>query len=159
MDLKIEKARVALSDMDDCSRMAVGINPVGARAVIETFINDAERIVQTLASKDAEIAGLKEDLQFVERQANHHGQKPHVTANEALSCIQHYPAILAITRSYVDGKVPKTYNPYAEIARLREALEFGVDLYDDHQSSWQLGMSLYEWTNVARNALTQPPKD
>lgn len=59
MDLKIEKARVALSDMDDYSRMAVGINPVGARAVIETFINDAERIVQALASKDAEIARLQ----------------------------------------------------------------------------------------------------
>ena len=67
-----------------------------------------------------ENAELKEDLQFVERWANHHGTKPNVTAQEALSCIQHYPSIAAITKSYKDGIIPTTRNPYAEIESLRK---------------------------------------
>lgn len=66
---------------------------------------------------------LKEDLQFVERWANHHGTKPNVTAQEALSCIQHYPLIAAITKSYKDGVIPKTRNPYAEIEALRKQVD------------------------------------
>ena len=69
--------------------------------------------------KDAEIERLKDALTFVERWANHHAQKPHVTAAEALSCIQHYPEIEAITESYADGKVPETRDPYAEITALK----------------------------------------
>lgn len=71
----------------------------------------------------AEIASLTKHLQFVERWVNHHGAKPHMTAQEALSCIQHYPPIAAITKGYADGKVPETPNPYAEIAELRAQLE------------------------------------
>ena len=65
----------------------------------------------TLESRDrniedlhTEITRLKDDLQFVERWANHHAQKPHMDPQSALSCIQHYPSILEITRSYKDGK-------------------------------------------------------
>ena len=78
-----------------------------------------------LAAKDAEIEDLKNDLRFVERWANHHGQKPHMSAKDALSCIQHYPAIRAITKSYTNGKAPETRDPYVEIATLtaeRDAL-------------------------------------
>lgn len=63
-----------------------------------------------------ENAELKEDLQFVERWANHHGTKPNVTAQESLSCIQHYHSIAAITKGYKDGMIPNTRNPYAELA-------------------------------------------
>jgi len=76
------------------------------------------RILYPAAAYEAlqkENAELKEDLQFVERWANHHGTKPSVTAQEALSCIQHYPSIAAITESYKDGVIPNTRNPYAEI--------------------------------------------
>ena len=76
-------------------------------------------VLAHIAAQEAEIERLKDDLQFVERWANHHGQKPHVTAQEALSCIQHYPPIRAITKSYSDGKVPTTYDSYSEIERLR----------------------------------------
>ena len=85
-----------------------------------------------LAAKDVEIAEMKKDLIFVERWANHHGQKPHTSAKEALSCIQHYPPIRAITRSYVDGKVPETRDPYAELAALtaeRDALHKDAERY------------------------------
>jgi hypothetical protein len=74
-----------------------------------------------------EIAALKDDLQFVERWAVHHGTKPHMTPENALSVIQHYPAIAAITKSYVDGKVPDTFNPYAEIAALKAQLQGLLD--------------------------------
>ena len=60
------------------------------------------------------------DLAFVERWANHHSVKPRNTAQEALSCIQHYPSILEITKSYKDGVVPTTRNPYAENEALRQ---------------------------------------
>jgi hypothetical protein len=66
-----------------------------------------------------EITELKDDLQFVERWAVHHGTKPHMTPENALSVIQHYPPIRAITKSYVDGKVPNTFDPYAQIAALK----------------------------------------
>lgn len=71
----------------------------------------------------AQLAKLKDDLAFVERWAVHHGTKPHMTAKEALSCIQHYPAIKAITKSYVDGKLPETCDPFAERDQLRAQLE------------------------------------
>jgi len=45
-----------------------------------------------------------------------------MTAQEALSVIQHYPPIKAITNGYADGKVPYTHDPYAENAALREML-------------------------------------
>jgi hypothetical protein len=70
----------------------------------------------------AEIEKLKDDLQFVERWAVHHGTKSHVTPENVLSVIQHYPAITTITESYTDGKVPDTFNPYTEIAELKAQL-------------------------------------
>jgi hypothetical protein len=70
-----------------------------------------------------EIAELKDDLQFVERWAVHHGTKSHMTPENALSIIQHYPAITAITKSYADGKVPGTFNPFAQIAELKAQIE------------------------------------
>ncbi|MEQ6437173.1 hypothetical protein V8Z74_19400 [Comamonas sp. w2-DMI] len=63
----------------------------------------------------AENEEMRETLQFVERWA---GSKPSCTPAEALSCIQHYPPIRAITDSYADGKRPETFDPYARIAEL-----------------------------------------
>ena len=44
----------------------------------------------------------------------------------------------------------------AVIERLREALEFGTDLYDDTKNQRDLSMALYEWVNTARIALAIP---
>lgn len=63
----------------------------------------------------------EEALRFVERWANHHGQKLTTTPAVVLSVIQHYPPILAITRSYADGKAPATLDPFAR-AETAEAL-------------------------------------
>lgn len=97
-----------------------------------------EQMRAALAAERAEVArltaeneSLRESLTFVERWANHHGQKAHMTPQDALSCIQHYPPILAITKSYADGEVPETYNPYAEVARLREALGNLLHIIDE----------------------------
>jgi len=77
---------------------------------------------QTVQELLAEIERQREHLQFVERWVNHHGQKPNTTPREVLSMIQHYPPIVEITRSYADGRVPETPNPWAEIERLRARL-------------------------------------
>ena len=69
------------------------------------------------------IAKLEHDLRFVERWANHHGAKPHTTAEEALSVIQHYPPITRITRGYADGVVPDTFDPYSRIAELEAQVQ------------------------------------
>ncbi len=69
------------------------------------------------------IAELERDLKFVERWANHHGAKPHTTAEEALSVIQHYPPITRITRGYADGVVPDTFDPYSRIAELEAQVQ------------------------------------
>lgn len=75
-------------------------------------------------------------MMFVERWANHHGQKAHMTAQEALSCIQHYPPILAITRSYADGKVPCTPDPYMQRDELLLALGGAVELAREAHAHW-----------------------
>lgn len=89
------------------------------------------------AQWQAEVAELHETLQFVERWAVHHGSKPHMTPSEALSCIQHYPAIKAITASYSDGKEPSTPNPFEQ----RDALAAEVDrlqsMLNNADCAWQ----------------------
>lgn len=78
----------------------------------------AAPLLAQLEAARAREKDLRDDLQFVERMANHHGQKAHMTPLETLSCIQHYPPIVEITRSYVDGKVPETPNPWAALKKI-----------------------------------------
>lgn len=80
---------------------------------------DTVNCARVLRSMATEIASLRDDMNWIERCANHHGQKADVTAAKALSFIQHYPPIRAITKSYADGVVPDTRNPYAEIEDMR----------------------------------------
>lgn len=79
-------------------------------------VSDRERELEGQISK------LNKDLAFVERWASHHGAKTCHSAESILGVIQHYPPIKAITNGYVDGVVPDTYDPYAEIAELRAKL-------------------------------------
>jgi hypothetical protein len=87
---------------------------------ITTSQDVISRLYDKIDEQQARIAELEDDLQFVERWAVHHGSKPSISAEEALSCIQHYPAIHEITKSYKDGKRPDTFNPYARIAELEK---------------------------------------
>ena len=93
-----------------------------------------------LRRQHAEIDALEDVLQFVERWAVHHGTKPHLTPQEALSCIQHHPGIKAITKSYTDGVVPSTFDPFAEIEALKKDI--------DHKDAYceQLGRELSKAT-------------
>jgi len=93
------------------------------KAIQDAITWNCQVALDPAVSSDAQklIAAAQEDLQFVERWANHHGVKPTCTAEAALSIIQHYPPILAITRSYADGKVPETRNPWAELQEAQEA--------------------------------------
>lgn len=77
---------------------------------------------EIVAFQEGRIAELEDSLQFVERWAVHHGTKSHMTAENALSVIQHYPPISAITKSYADGKIPDTFNPFTRITELEAQL-------------------------------------
>lgn len=92
-------------------------------AEIEALKADIATYVRAASEQATEIEHLKDVLSFVERWANHHGAKPSVSAVEALSVIQHHPAIKEITKSYSDGVVPATRDPYAEIEALRKDAE------------------------------------
>lgn len=70
-----------------------------------------------------ENAALKKHLEFIERWAVHHAAKPKNSAEQVLGIIAHYPPIKAITNSYADGYPPETYDPYEEIAQLKDQLE------------------------------------
>jgi hypothetical protein len=108
--------------MSEAQRLANEFRPTMPREVMQLWGNDASAELRRLAPMEAELKKAKDALQFVERWANHHGTKPHVTPQEALSCIQHYPSIEEITKSYADGVVPNTSDPFAELQRTREEL-------------------------------------
>ncbi len=110
-----------------------------------------------LESQAAQIAALADHLRFVERWANHHANsddgKKHVTPAEALSTIQHYPPIKEITRSYVDGKVPNTRDPWSEIAALtaeRDALQGWRDAIDEALVVAHLGVATEPYDDLNR---------
>lgn len=82
--------------------------------------SQAAALKADMARQATEIERLNDLLSFVERWANHHGRKPSVSAENALSVIQHHPDIKEITKSYTDGVVSTTRDPYAEIEALRK---------------------------------------
>lgn len=88
-------------------------------AEYDDLLQELDRLYSIVAERDR----LRKHLQFVERWAVHHGTKPHMTAEQALSIIQHYPPISDITKSYSDGKTPDTPNPWAERDRLAAECE------------------------------------
>ena len=90
---------------------------------IAGLVNDVHSCGPTCTRAGCVNGRLRDALQFVERWANHHGAKPHTTPQEALSVIQHYPPIVAITKGYKDGKVPDTPDPWEQVRVLRDALE------------------------------------
>jgi len=92
-----------------------------------------------LRNQHEEIELLKSHLQFVERWVNHHGTKPNVTAKEALSVIQHYPPIKQITRSYEDGLVPDTPNPFELVPKLLIVLEQAESSLSDYHQNKEFG--------------------
>lgn len=69
------------------------------------------------------LADVEKHLVFIERWAVHHASKPHITAGEALGVLAHYPPIKAITNSYANGCPPETFDPCAEIERLKDLLD------------------------------------
>ena len=106
--------------------------PVLLRHIVQHIDAQAaqiERLKATAARADTQAAVLR----TVERWANHHARKPKTTAEEALSVIQHHPAIRDITASYADGVVPDTPDPYAEIERLRDELALCCQLKREYQ--------------------------
>lgn len=108
-----------------------------------------------LARKQADrMAELEKVLVFVERWAVHHAAKPHMTAENALSFIQHHPSIRAITDGYADGVVPDTFDPFARIAELEaEVTRFRADAMNEKSARQSLGRQL-----AAREPLTDEQK-
>lgn len=106
-----------------CDRISRIVAHIDAQAA------EIERLKATAARADTQAAVLR----TVERWANHHARKPKTTAEEALSVIQHHPAIRDITASYADGVVPDTPDPYAEIERLRDELALCCQLKREYQ--------------------------
>ncbi len=90
-----------------------------------------EREIERLSLENGKLAL---GLIFVERWANHHGAKACHSAESVLNVIQHYPAIHAITKSYKDGVVPDTFDPYAEIEKLKA--ERDAAMHDVKRYQW-----------------------
>ena len=105
-------------------RLADAIDPfTRPQAPDHLTVKVAADELRRLSAVEAERDELREHLQFVERWAVHHGTKPHMTAEQALSVIQHYPPISDITKSYSNGKTPDAPNPWAERDRLAAECE------------------------------------
>ena len=77
----------------------------------------ADRLIAVAEPLESEVEELRNNLAFIERWAVYkvlsHPSK------ECLGVIQHYPPIKKITESYIDGVIPTTYDPYAEIEKLK----------------------------------------
>jgi hypothetical protein len=112
----------------------------GFRAAL---LAEVERVTAALQERDAEIACAKDSLNFVERWAVHHANKPGISAESALGCIAHYPPIKAITKSYVDGVPSHLPDPFEQIDAQRKALEQAVQVlldierFVDLRSRWR----------------------
>jgi hypothetical protein len=100
----------------------VGARRVSLKAAIEALVQERDE--------------LKADLVFVERWANHHGQKSCHSAESILGVIQHYPTIRAITKSYADGVVPDTSDPYAERDKLAAENKVLRDAWSAEPVAW-----------------------
>ncbi len=145
------------------------VHTVGHRALNSTYANvqmlweawragvrsQAEELATLRAStasvqsdQRAENDLLRKHLRFVERWANHHGGKPNITPAEVLSTIQHYPPIKEITRSYADGVVPATFDPWARVAELEGALRDVLDEQDACEGYCSIATN-----DAARNSL------
>ena len=103
--------------------------------------NTLALMTDTLTRVTAEKDALKKDLIFVERWVNHHARKPFYTPESVLSMIQHYPSIKAITKSYADGVLPTTPDPYVErdalATQLKTLRDSGVELPENkHPHIW-----------------------
>lgn len=79
------------------------------------------RITKICTEAQADL--MREALELVERWANYKSQKPRMTPQEVLSIIQHHPVIEEITRSYVDGVIPPTRNPWAELKEAQAKID------------------------------------
>lgn len=114
-----------------CEYFRGQLRKCGEHIGIEAYTSDDGSVQQdVLAAKVPElVAAMVETLKFVERWAVHHGSHPRITPQEALSMIQHYPRIKAITKSYHDSKVPETFDPYARIHELEALLGEVADQY------------------------------
>lgn len=86
------------------------------------MVDEYSKLETTCDQLRKQLAAAQENLKFVERWAVHHGSKPCIGPGDALAAIQHYPPIKAITKSYKDGVVPNTFDPWAEIDRLQAEL-------------------------------------
>lgn len=110
-----------VSAEEDCEPSGVYYEIQESQTSMLDYGDEIENLRSQLAAANTHIKELEDALSFVERWANHHGAKSCISAEEALSVIQHYPPIVAITKSYTDGKVPTTFDPYARVREL-EAL-------------------------------------
>lgn len=103
---------------------------------VAMLASQAQAIEKELLRLQAENASMRTTLEYVERWANHHGAKPHITAEQALGCIQHHPDIHDITKGYADGKRPNTFDPYARIAELEARKPLPPDALADVCEAW-----------------------
>ena len=117
-DISEDVAGWKFNDMEKCMKAEIDELRT-ALAAAEARIDPKDVYLDV---KDQCIAELEMQLKFVERWANHHGVKPHMTAESTLGIIQHYPPIKAITKAYIDGKVPETPDPWERIAELEAEL-------------------------------------
>ena len=117
-DISEDVAGWKFNDMEKCMKAEIDELRT-ALAAAEARIDPKDVYLDV---KDQCIAELEMQLKFVERWANHHGVKPHMTAESTLGIIQHYPPIKAITKAYIDGKVPETPDPWERIAELETEL-------------------------------------
>ena len=99
-----------------------GLTPISSKHAKQIAV-ELRRLYARVQELEGIVHETQETLEFVERWAVHHGSKPTCSAKEALSVIQHYSSIRAITDSYSDGKPPTTFDPYARIAELEKQLE------------------------------------
>lgn len=93
-----------------------------SHAIAELNYEQWASTVLEVNKREDQCIKLGDQLRFIERWANHHGQKATMTPQEVLGVIQHYPPIKDITRSYEDGKMPPLPDPWEILALERDQL-------------------------------------
>ncbi len=135
---QIKAAREALNSLDDYARMNTGVNAIGPRGVLESFISEAERTTAPVSLTDEAIEEIWKAIPTKEFQDD---EKLELFSYAKAKRLEFARALLAATPSpsLAVRDVPREPTAFMVASALRQR-EVGGDMTDIWRSMWDAAM-------------------